>query len=51
MGGGEVCLDGYKGEGAIGRMEESGYCSKRLVIASPMGGVGTVDIGVPLASV
>jgi hypothetical protein len=44
MGGGEVCLEGYEGEGDIGRMEESGYCSKRLVIASPMGEGGKIDI-------
>lgn len=34
----------------MGRMEESGYCSKRLVIASPMGEGATVDIGMRLAS-
>lgn len=49
MGGGDICLDGYKGEGDIGRMEESGYCSKRLVIASPMDEECTVDIEVRLA--
>ena len=46
MGGGDVCLDGYKGEGDMGRIVESGYCSRRLVIASPMGEACTVDIEV-----